>query len=54
MENNNLDEYICGICLDLLIKPLILKCKHYFCKSCIDGMKDYNISIYCPICKCEI
>lgn len=41
------EEFKCGICLDLLIKPITLPCGHTFCEACItDSWK-------CSFCRKE-
>ncbi|CAL1608480.1 unnamed protein product [Knipowitschia caucasica] len=44
------EEESCPICLDLFTKKTSLKCKHEFCKDCLDeSMK--NQGEICPVCK---
>ena len=51
MERDN-RENECPICLDTFKNPQILsKCKHKFCKSCLDqALKVHN---RCPVCKTQ-
>ena len=42
------DDYKCPICLDVLEYPQMLeKCRHIFCKLCIDQILD--VKSYCPL-----
>lgn len=48
LESNNISigDITCGICLNIFVRPITLKCNHSFCTSC------YNTtgSLKCPIC----
>lgn len=41
------DEFKCGICLDLLIKPVTLPCGHSFCEACLRN------TYQCSVCRFE-
>lgn len=45
---NNRDN-MCSICLDDINDPMILTCKHVFCKPCICKSILYNTK--CPYCR---
>ncbi len=40
----------CPICLDTLKQPKTLKCKHKFCRTCLDGSVKHQGQT-CPVCK---
>ncbi|NXX38554.1 DTX3L ligase, partial [Tricholaema leucomelas] len=43
------DKNVCPICMEKIInKEILSKCKHVFCKSCIDQAMSYKKS--CPVC----
>ena len=42
----------CGICLDTLRDPRKLPCGHWFCRDCIEGMRQSNaVQDACPVCR---
>lgn len=47
----------CSICMAMLHEPKVLQCHHWFCKTCIDELVEFNIDgcaiINCPM-KCKI
>jgi hypothetical protein len=45
--NNNIDMYLCGICMENK-KNCVIQCGHVFCNKCIDNIR--NINNKCPIC----
>ena len=49
----------CSICLDTISPSIILKrCKHKFCKSCIDNHIEYSTKhtnkLACPLCRIDL
>ncbi|XP_064012641.1 E3 ubiquitin-protein ligase DTX3L [Pogoniulus pusillus] len=43
------DKNVCPICMEEIVnKEILSKCKHAFCKSCIDQAMSYKKS--CPVC----
>lgn len=45
----------CGICLELLLKPVTTSCGHNFCRGCLISV--YKRSIYrpkCPMCRLQL
>jgi hypothetical protein len=53
--NASLDDYLCPICLDILIEPVDMPCKHEICLKCFDTMLLTNQSNdrlnRCPMCR---
>ena len=46
-ENEN-----CGICLDKLRNPVKLPCCHWYCKECIEGVRQRkSLPDSCPVCR---
>jgi hypothetical protein len=46
-------EYKCVICLQLLIEPVVLPCKHEMCKPCFrKNVEEANF--VCPMCRKRI
>ena len=43
---NSIDDYVCGICRELLCKPYSLSCGHNFCYACLKVKS-------CPMCRQE-
>ncbi|XP_043942840.1 zinc-binding protein A33-like [Protopterus annectens] len=52
-NEDEMDEFICPFCHELLSVPVILECGHIFCRTCIDGIWDIWRRYYCPKCKQE-
>lgn len=51
-NSEELDEFSCPICMDILYKPITFECSHTFCKICIDEMLLYEPNfLKCPICR---
>lgn len=51
--SNDCDENCCKICWAEYTLPIayLKQCGHYFCRSCIDGMKTAQLSMRCPMCR---
>ncbi len=53
------EELICGVCLDFLSEPKVLRCAHSFCCSCLERVvsaknkrKDESfLDLECPSCR---
>ncbi|XP_028662985.1 E3 ubiquitin-protein ligase TRIM50-like isoform X1 [Erpetoichthys calabaricus] len=49
------DQLLCPICLEVFVEPLMLKCGHSYCKSCISSLAVDPFSQFpCPVCRCEV
>ena len=47
------EDFLCPICLQLLIEPVVLPCKHELCKICFtQNVQEANLQ--CPICRVRI
>ncbi|XP_010776213.1 LOW QUALITY PROTEIN: E3 ubiquitin-protein ligase TRIM69-like [Notothenia coriiceps] len=44
------DQFLCPICLDLLIDPVTTPCGHNFCKNCITKHWYISAKCKCPMC----
>jgi hypothetical protein len=52
VKSLDLDDCTCSICINVLIEPVSLPCKHEFCLNCI--FNPTNAEIYftkCPLCR---
>lgn len=47
------DDFLCPICLQLLIEPVVMPCNHELCKVCFtQNVQEANLQ--CPICRLRI
>ncbi|XP_043941944.1 zinc-binding protein A33-like isoform X3 [Protopterus annectens] len=46
-----MEDLICSICLEVFKQPVILKCGHNYCKSCIDNVWKSEGTPKCPECR---
>ena len=46
INEQELEDFKCAICLDMIVEPVQTSCGHLFCKQCIDGIHDK-----CPTCR---
>lgn len=53
LEKLNLNDCMCSICLDILIEPVKLPCKHEFCLKCFDSMNMISNTV-CPYCRAKV
>lgn len=44
------DQFLCSICLDVLVQPVSTPCGHNFCMNCITTYWDSATDCRCPIC----
>lgn len=52
-ENVFYTDFMCPICLQLLIKPVVLPCKHELCMPCFQAHVEVT-SLCCPMCRVRI
>lgn len=45
------DQFLCSICLDVLVQPVSMPCGHNFCMNCISTYWDGTADCRCPMCK---
>eukprot|EP00929_Paragymnodinium_shiwhaense_P072247 TRINITY_DN36665_c0_g1_i1.p1 TRINITY_DN36665_c0_g1~~TRINITY_DN36665_c0_g1_i1.p1 ORF type:complete len:313 (+),score=62.21 TRINITY_DN36665_c0_g1_i1:62-940(+) len=54
-DPDDLLEYTCAICLELLVEPLSLPCSHVFCRQCLAStLKETSEQRRCPLCRAAI
>ncbi|XP_026324369.1 E3 ubiquitin-protein ligase rnf168-like isoform X1 [Hyposmocoma kahamanoa] len=53
LEKLQLKDVVCSICQSILIEPVTLPCKHYFCQHCFNGSVENN-ALCCPLCRLRI
>jgi len=47
------EDFLCPICLQLLIEPVVMPCSHELCKLCFtQNVQEANLQ--CPICRLRI
>lgn len=44
------DQFLCSICLDVLLQPVSTPCGHNFCMNCITAYWDSAPECHCPTC----
>lgn len=52
-KNARLRDFMCPICLSLLIEPVTLPCKHEFCKVCFKESVE-KATLCCPLCRLRV
>uniref|UniRef100_A0A0N5AJZ9 RING-type domain-containing protein n=1 Tax=Syphacia muris TaxID=451379 RepID=A0A0N5AJZ9_9BILA len=45
----DLSDAVCGVCFDIFVKPMILRCGHSFCELCAEESINFNDK--CPLCR---
>lgn len=43
--------FLCGICLELVYKPIVQSCGHLFCFWCVHRAMNHDTESYCPLCR---
>lgn len=52
MESIPKEEISCAICLLMVCEPVQLKCSHFFCKYCLEKLKENDPNDFvCPLCR---
>ena len=51
VDNPTIEDLKCCICLELVNKPQVANCNHFFCKTCIRQYFDGGYWKNCPMCK---
>ena len=49
----DIDAYGCSICLEILVEPITMPCKHRMCKPCFAKNLELT-NLHCPFCKKRI
>ena len=44
----------CVICLDALVDPIELPCKHSYCRGCVAELREKGVSQSCPLCRAPL
>ncbi|XP_012555355.1 E3 ubiquitin-protein ligase rnf168 [Hydra vulgaris] len=52
-KNESFTDFLCPICLQILIEPVQMPCKHELCMDCFK-QHVYNTSLTCPMCRLRI
>lgn len=45
------DQFLCSICLEVLVQPVSTPCGHNFCMNCIETYRDSSTDYHCPVCR---
>lgn len=45
------DQFLCSICLEVLVQPVSTPCGHNFCMNCIKTYWDNSTDCHCPTCR---
>ncbi|KAG9333529.1 hypothetical protein JZ751_011457, partial [Albula glossodonta] len=45
------EELCCSVCCDIFKEPVVLKCSHSFCRTCLQRYWEEKSSRECPICR---
>lgn len=48
------EDFVCGICREIVRNPLNLPCPHLFCENCFRRVKKSGNRAACPICRIAI
>ena len=52
-EDESFTDFLCPICLQILIEPVQMPCKHELCMDCFQKHV-YGTSLTCPMCRFRI
>uniref|UniRef100_A0A8C9R8L5 Tripartite motif-containing protein 35-like n=1 Tax=Scleropages formosus TaxID=113540 RepID=A0A8C9R8L5_SCLFO len=44
-------EFICSVCCEIFKDPVVLRCSHSFCRSCVQQYWEQKNSRECPVCR---
>lgn len=53
VHNLSISDCSCPICLEILIEPVVLPCKHELCLPCFKDMMDQT-NFLCPMCRMRL
>lgn len=53
LHNLSISDCSCPICLEILIEPVVLPCKHELCLPCFKDMMDQT-NFLCPMCRMRL
>uniref|UniRef100_A0A8C9R7L2 Nuclear factor 7, brain-like n=1 Tax=Scleropages formosus TaxID=113540 RepID=A0A8C9R7L2_SCLFO len=45
------EELICSVCCEIFKDPVVLRCSHSFCRSCVQQYWEHRSSRECPLCR---
>ncbi|KAG9330832.1 hypothetical protein JZ751_021936, partial [Albula glossodonta] len=45
------EDLTCSVCFDIFKDPVVLKCSHSFCKTCLQRCWEQTGSRECPVCR---
>uniref|UniRef100_A0A8C9RCA5 Nuclear factor 7, brain-like n=1 Tax=Scleropages formosus TaxID=113540 RepID=A0A8C9RCA5_SCLFO len=45
------EEFICSVCCEIFKDPVVLRCSHSFCRSCVQQYWEQKNSRECPVCR---
>ena len=51
-QDGHVAEYVCAVCVSLVDAPMLTRCQHIFCMSCLQTWMDNKPS--CPTCSVEL
>uniref|UniRef100_A0A673LES4 RING-type E3 ubiquitin transferase n=1 Tax=Sinocyclocheilus rhinocerous TaxID=307959 RepID=A0A673LES4_9TELE len=51
MDSQSEDDYMCPVCRDIFMDPVLLSCSHSFCKECLQQFWKTKTIQECPVCR---
>lgn len=51
MKCLNREDYYCCICLELMFNPVLLRCGHPYCLSCVESLSLFDKIKTCSVCR---